>query len=363
MKKTVSILGLIAVFLIALDIGVAALLHWGEGQGRMGSLVRYFEYGRSVPGKLNRWEAMPGAAGNLYDVAWRSDIQALSVAGFAQEGPDEGPVIRSYGMSFVNNIIEAALERTPDIAWDDHSGPGAPPNFTYAVFQEDRANRRPGDIVVLGVLSSAIPAMAALSNRTWVFEQPAPFTYPVYWPTDDAGLRRVEPLVNSADDQRRLDGTQKERDWTAQLAAEDAFYSPVTFGVTWLDVSPFARLVRRSLAKRHVMRTEANILGSGDYPYAEVLQRMIVDFSRTARADGQIPIVLLIQSRDPADAEVASIARPVLEREDVAYLATVDHFDPKDPTGFVGDGHYTPQVDALFGTAFLELLPADLVQR
>ena len=295
-------------------------------------------------------------------MAWRSDIQESSAARFAQEDPDSGPVIRSYGMSFVNNIISAALEQMPDVAWDNHAGPGAPPNFTYAVFQEDRANRRPGDIVVLGVLSSAIPAMAALSNRTFSFEQPAPFTYPVYWPSD-TGLRRVEPLVNSAEAQRALSGTPAARAWADQLATEDAFYSPVTFGATRLDVSPFARLVRRSLARRHVTRTSADILTSNDYPYAEILRRMIVDFAQTARADGQIPLVLLIQSRDSADVDVAGLVRPVLEREGVAYLATVDHFDPKDPSGFVSDGHYTPEVDALFGAAFRALLPPGFSQR
>lgn len=362
MKRTLSMLGLIAIFLVILDTGVAAVLHWAEGQGRMGSLVRYFDYGRSVPGKLEKWEATPGSFGNLYDVAWRSDIQAISSAGFAQEAPDSGPVLRSYGMSFVNNIISAALEQSPDVPWDNHAGPGAPPNFTYAVFQEDRANRRPGDIVVLGILSSAIPAMYALSNRTFAFEQPAPFTYPVYWPSD-TGLRQVEPLVNSANAQRALADTPAEQAWAGQLSAEDAFYSPVTFGAIWLDASPFARLVRRSLAKAHVNQTKSDILNSGDYPYAEVLQRMIFEFARTARADGQIPIVLLIQSRNPADMDITAIARPVLEQEDVAYLATVDHFDPKDPSGFVTDGHYTAEVDALFGAAFLTLLPVDLGQR
>ena len=41
MKKTFIMLGLVAAFLAVLDVGVAAVLHWAEEQGRMGSLVRY----------------------------------------------------------------------------------------------------------------------------------------------------------------------------------------------------------------------------------------------------------------------------------------------------------------------------------
>lgn len=357
MKKTLAMPGLILLFLALLDLGVAVLLHQAEARGRLGSLVRYFDYGRSVPGKLAQWQAHPGTPGNLYDVAWRPDILAASAAGFAAEPSDMGPVIRSYGMSFVGNIIAAAQAQDPGLRWDNHAGPGAPPNFTYALFQEDRGNRRPGDIVVLGILSSAIPGMAALGNRSWVFEQPAPFTYPVFHP-EGAGLVRTEPLVISAADQRALAGdAAAARAWADQLAATDAFHAPVTFGAVWLDASPFARLVRRALAKSHIARTEAAILDGGVYPHAEVLGRMITEFARTARADGQVPVVMLIQTRNPADADVLALAAPALRRDGVAYLATAEIFDPADPSGFVSDGHYTPAVDAAFGQAFLRLLP------
>jgi hypothetical protein len=256
-------------------------------------------------------------------------------------------------MSFVRNILTQAQAVAPGLVLDMHDGPGAPPNATYAMFLDDAQNRQPGDFAVFGILSSAIPALAALSNRTWVFEQPAPFTYPVFRPVGD-GLRRIEPLINSATGQRAL-RTQPDANaaWARQLAEEDLFYSPITFGATWLDYSPFARLLRRALAKSHIERTEAKIL-SGAYPHAEVLRRMIAGFAQTARRDGQIPIIVLIQSRDGGD--VLEIARPVLERDNIPYFATVEHFDPRDPSGFLGDGHYRPEIDRTFGIAFVDLI-------
>lgn len=353
MRKTLMVFSLTLFLLAALDTLVATTLGWAERSGHLGALIRYFEYGRSVPGKLAQWEQNPDIRGNLYDVAWRQAAIVRSAGRFETE--DTGPVIRSYGMSFVNNILRNAVKLQPDLIWDAHAGPSAPPNFTFALFQEDRENRRPGDIVVLGILSSSVPGMAALSNRTWAFEQPAPFTYPVYWPEGDR-LRRVEPLISSAAEQRALaDDPAAARAWSTQMAAEDAFTSPITFGAVWADHLPFLRLVRRSLAKSHIASTEDAIL-AGEYPYAEVLQRMIAEFSDTARADGQTPIVMLIQSRDPRDADVLAIAKPILERDNILYLATAEHFDPRDPSGFLGDGHYKPRVDRLFAEHFIDAI-------
>ncbi|MBK0329371.1 hypothetical protein I5535_19015 [Rhodobacteraceae bacterium F11138] len=363
MRKTAAMLGLVLLFLALLDTGVAVVLHWAEAQGRMGSLVRYFDYGRSVPGKLAQWEADPDAPGSLYNVAWRQGAIAVSSAEFAAETDDTGPVIRSYGMSFVNHIMIAAQEQDPDLRVDRHSGPGAPPNFTYALFQEDRGNRRAGDVVVLGILSSSVPAMAALSNRSWTFEQPAPFTYPVFLLNGEE-VKRVEPLINSAEQERALaHAPARARAWADQLAAWDAFYSPITFGAVWLDASPLARLVRRSLGTAHVAQVKAEILAGSEYPYVEVLNRMIMDFARTAQADGQIPIVVLVQTRNPVNVDVLEIARPALERADVAYLATVEHFDPADVSGFVSDGHYRPGINARFGKVFLDLVDTAGFQR
>jgi hypothetical protein len=355
MKKTLSMMCSILVLLSLMDLSVAGVLAWSEERGKFASLVRYFEYGRSVPGKLSQWETNPDMRGNLYDVAWRSDVVARSSEKFAQEDINVGPVVRSYGMSFINNILTQARRAQPALVTDLHSGPGAPPNFTYSVFVDDAQNRRPGDVVVFGILSSAIPAMAALSNRTWAFEQPAPFTYPVFLPDGD-GLRRIDPLINSASAERALRSQpEAEENWQRQLSQEDFFFSSTSFGATWLDHSPFARLVRRSAAINHVEHMKTEIL-SHSYPHDEVLRRMIASFAETARSEGQIPIIMLVQSRDRTDANVLEIAKPVLERDSIPYFATAEHFDPHDPSGFRGDGHYRPEIDRRFGVAFVALL-------
>lgn len=363
MKQQAKILALTLLMVIALDAAVAGVLAVAERQGRLGSLVQYFEYGRSVPGKIDRWRERPGIPGNLLEVAWRDDILATSREGFAAE--QEDPVVRSYGMSFVDQILQAAQEQEPGLTLDLHAGPSAPPNFTYALFQDDAANRRAGDVVVLGILSSSVSGMAALSNRTWVFEQPAPFTYPIYEP-EDGGLIRIDPLVATLEDEEALQSDpQAAAAWKRQLREDDRFYSPVTFAATWLDHSPFLRLVRRASAVDMLDGRSRAILAkpsSGGFPYRETLRRMVTAFADRARADGQHPVVFLIQSRDPADPDLRVLLGDVLTTHDIPFLATADHYDIRNPVGFLDDGHYTDSVNlsfarqfnTLFGTPVLE---------
>jgi len=356
MKKALAVFAMTLVFLAVLD-GMAALaLSEAEKRQKLGSLVRYFEYGRSVPGKLARWQAEPDLRDNLFDVSWRDALLAASAEGFRAEDPGRGPVIRSYGMSFTDNILHAAAEQDPTLVWDRHSGPGAPPNFTYAMVEDDAPSRRAGDVVVFGILASSVPALAAFSNRSWAFEQPAPLTYPIYRPEGD-GLARIDPLIASEAAERALaSDPDAARAWADQMAREDAFYAPQTFGLTWADRSPFLRLVRRSLATAHVTKTERAILDRRLYPYDVVLVRMIETFAETVRTNDQYPVVMLVQTRDPGDADLLRMAKPVLDRLDIPYFATAEHADPRDISGFLPDGHYRPEVDAIFAEHFRALL-------
>lgn len=350
MKRQAGIFGLTLLALLLIDGAVAVGLHSGLAPR---AVERYFEYGRSVPGKLDRWIAQPALPDNLFDTAWVPAEMAKSQTAFAAEDPADGPVLRSYGMSFSANILRAALQADPSLRRDLHGGPAAPPNLAYEVFLRDRANRRPGDVVILSFLSSSVAAMASMSNRSWVFEQPAPLTYPIFLPDPETptGLLRLAPLVEGAADERGLqDDPAAARAWQAQLAAHDGFYTHAAFALPALDASPFARLVRRALAVGAVEDRKADIIADpARYPYPEVLNRMIVNFADIARADGQYPLIMLIQGRDPGDPDLWGITQDTLLRRDVPVLVTARNFDVTDPGNFRQDGHFAPAVDRHLG--------------
>lgn len=344
--------------LIVIDVAVALVLA-GPAPA---SLARFFEYGRSVSGKLAQWEARPKMRGNLFEVAWLPEMTAHSAQEAAARPAADGPVVHAYSMSFVNHILEAAEAARPDLHVVRRAGPSASPNFTYAAFLKDRPNRRAGDVAVLGILSSAVSAMGSFSNRTWLFEQPAPYTYPVFLPDGAGGLQIIEPLVQSLAQQKTLSSDPElAQAWEAQLRAGDALFAPAAFDYPRLDASPFARLVRRALAQGGIDARKADVIArpeDGPMPYGAVLRAMLAQFHKIAREDGQEPLVVLVQSRSPSDPDLLALLGPTLERLALPYLATAEHVSPRDPRGFLGDGHYTKAANTVFGAALLERLDA-----
>ncbi|MTH79251.1 hypothetical protein [Paracoccus aestuariivivens] len=356
MRSTLKTFVLTIGFLILLD-GLVALLLQGPAPA---SLKGFFDYGASVPGKIAQMKQHPGAPGNLLAVAWLPDVIEESAVGFKAEASDEAPVMRVYGMSFAADIAHGAQTHRPDMLVDVHGGPNAPPNFSYEVFLEDRQNRKPGDVAVLGILSSTTAAMSSYSNRVWAFEQPAPYTYPVFWPEGADGLRADGPVLQSLSEEIALEAhPDLVAKWHRQLREKDGLYSESAFALPVLDASPFARLIRRALAVQSIKEKEQDInsgKGSDPYPYQEVLRRMVRDFSETARADQQIPVVLLIQTRNSQDPDLRQIFAEYLKANDIPFVATTDLQSIRDPSAFYGDGHYTGNTNKKFGQSLLDVI-------
>lgn len=320
-----------------------------------GALRTFFSYGLSVPGKLAQWQAHPGQRGDLSGVAWLPEALAVSHREFVAEDPAAGPVLRAYGMSFSEQLVDAARAADPALRADGHAGPGASPNYVHAAFLEDRANRRAGDVVLFAILSKSVPGLASFSNRVWAFEQPAPFTYPVFRPDGAGGLSRTDPVVLSRADQA---DPAKAAAFDAQLAREDGLWTRAAFAWPALDVSPFSRLLRRAWATRAIEAREAAVIArpeDGPMPWAEVLRRMVREMARIARADGQTPIVMLVQSRDAGSAELLATLGPMLRAEGIAYLATEDVALPTDARAYLGDGHFTPAVNKALAERLLAM--------
>ena len=354
MRRITLILVATLTALILADIAVALGLGWIDARFGPGhALVRYFEYGRSAPGKIERWTRRRDDPANLFDVAWTDDTVAYSAEAFAAESQASTPTVRVYGMSFSDNIVAAARRLDDRFRADTHGGPGAPPNWVYAMFEADAANRRPGDWVVMAVLGSAVVRSASLSNRTGVFEQPAPATYPSFRVEGD-GLRRVDPLVASAAEERALaSDPARAAAWARQLREVDPLWTAEAFAAPWLDNSPFLRLVRRSMATTAVNRAKADYLVTGEP--VEATRRLLARFVAEARAEGLRPFVLLIQNQRAGHDLLAEYG-PGLAAMGAPFLATAEIADPTDLSQFASDGHFTAAADQRFAERFLEML-------
>ncbi|HEY0214461.1 MAG TPA: hypothetical protein VGC40_12895 [Paenirhodobacter sp.] len=337
--------------LVVLDVMVALVLTRAPA-----GLSAFFDYGRSVPGKIAQWQERQDRPGNLLNVAWQPEMLAESATHFAGEDPASGPIVRHYGMSFTQQLLQATQRARPDLMVDGHAGPGASPNFVYSVFLDDRTNRRTGDVVVFGILSSSVPALGSFSNRVWVFEQPAPFTYPIFRPDGLKGLKRTDPAITAHAD---MTDPVKIAAFDAQMRAEDALWTPQAFALPALDASPFVRLLRRATATGAIESREANVTThpeDGTMPWAEVLRLMVRDVARISREDNQVPLIVLIQARDTASPQLRPVLVPMLEAEGIPYLATDEVANPRDTTAFLSDGHLTTAVNDVLAQRLLGIL-------
>lgn len=338
------------------DIAVNVLFGPDASLSRTFSLQRYFEYGRSVEGKLDRkLAADPNTRGNILSAGWIDPSLLAKLPARAQDGADL--LVAAYGQSFTLNAMNEAAAIDSHITIRPVGGPGAPPSHTYAAYKAD-APFRQAPVVVFGILSSSVGQMGSMSGLIWLFESPAPFTFPRYR-LDGDRLTEELPIIRSEAEFRDAFGRRSSawQDFKTQLKRSDIGYDAFTFEKTPADSSSIVRLIRRGwVAHRQAYDTEVYTPGEGFNPDAEqvrTLKAMLVDLGRQTRARGERLIVLLLHSRGHAD-HLHTALQDVLAQERIDYLSTHMFFSADDPQNFLRDGHYVAAANSKLSRALLQ---------
>lgn len=347
-------------FLVAFDVSINFLFPYPSDPRATppGQLNVYFEYGRSVEGKLSRMvgptdeSSSPLApAGWLDSELWRKLNLPVSRA------PGEDLLVAIYGMSFSNQVGDAMKAIDSRITLRTIAGPAAPPNYSFAAYNLDRG-RHQADVVILGVLASSVKALRTLNGMTWQFEGPAPYTYPRYF-LEDGKLKAIWPKILSLAQLRAA--LQDKQQWEAfvtQMREHDQFFNTFLFKRNLLDTSVVVRLIRRAWAQRHqMMITNQTHSSAGFNAELEipVLRAIVADFAATARGDGKMPIVLILNDRGYND-HLFQALKPTLENASIPYVSTHNIAPATDLKNFVGDGHFVESANKLIGKAVLELI-------
>ncbi len=343
--------------LVVIDVAVGLTFRMpADARSEGSSLQNYFNYGRSIEGKLRYLVGRtPEEDAPIVKAGWLQDCDVERSFPAGKLGFD------IYGMSFSGYIADKMTALDPGLASRQFGGPAAPANHTYACFlRRFEAKRDLTPIQIVGVLASSVRRMETISGLTTSFESPMPFSYPRYSLSRDGRLLSHMPSIESANDLRvALNDSDKWRALEQDLASNDYFYSPPVFQADVLDHSVIARMIRRAWGQRFLnertdaLRAADGFSGAPDIP--RVLGAILVDFAKKARARGTRPIVILIEDRGYGKS-LSSIAVPTLKANDIEFLATSTIVSPDDSANFVGDGHFTPAAFEKIARAVLELL-------
>lgn len=356
-------------FLVLFDIAVNFLFPYPTNpRARPGQLNLYFDYGRSIEGKIRRQigatdesTASLALAGWLDSDNWQENNQDKPIR------PDSGEdlLIATYGMSFSNQVSRAMEKINPQITLRLIAGPGAPPNHSFAAYTLDRGHHE-ADVVILGVLASSVKGLSALSGMTWGAEVPAAFTFPKYR-LEKGELKEIEPKIQSIDQLRTaVNERDKWRAFVEQLRDFDRFFNSFLFEQNLTDHSAIVRMVRRAWGQKHLasITNEIHTPEGFNEELVEIkaLRVMVEEFAETARQDGKLPIVLILNDRGYDD-HLFEYLQLSLEENSIPFVSTHTIAPATDLKNFLGDGHFTKSANQLIAQEVLDLIAQHLQAR
>ncbi len=345
------------IWLAVIDLGVNLAFSPKTNALKASGLQRYFEYGRSIEGKLKIAVSGAPADAPILSTGWIDAKTLREVPTTTPPGSDLSVTV--YGQSFAFNASREAARADGRIALRAVGGPGAPPNHSYDAYKADAPNRKT-DIVVFGILSSAVPLMGSMSGLVWMFENPAPFTFSRYHLT---GGQLTEELPAIRSEAAFRDAfSRRSPEWQkfkAQLRSSDRGYDRFTFDETFADESSAVRLMRRGWVA-HSQSYEDGVYAraTGFNPDSEelrVLKAMLFNMAGQSRERNEHLIVLLLQARGYG-AQLNAVLEATLETAGIDYISTHTLFSANDPSNFVADGHYTEPANRLLAQALLRKL-------
>lgn len=346
-------------FLICLDIGINFLFPYPSNPRKTapGRLNRYFDYGRSIEGKISRQVgSTKEKSGLLAQVGW------LNPQNWQERptSPEKGKnlLVATYGMSFSNHVSHAMKAINPHISLRLIAGPAAPPNHSFAAYTLDRDNHK-ADVVILAILASSVKGLGAMSGMTLGPELPAPFTFPKYV-VKDGKLKAIWPKIQSFAQLRiAINNKHKWREFVTQIQENDIFFNSFIFEENYLDSSALLRMIRRSIAQKNLQHTTNKIhtpQGFNQNWEGIAVLRLIVDnFATTARQDGKFPIVLLLNDRGYDD-HLFQVLQPTLNNKSIPFVSTHSIVPATDMNNFISDGHFTERSNKLIAQEVLKLI-------
>lgn len=223
--------------------------------------------------------------------------------------------------------------------------PGAPVGWGYAAYDLDK-EKHSAKVVVWGIMTDNVPFTGATLGASIYFDLGHPYTFPRYY-VENGDLRAIRPPFLSLQGFKhyRNDGAKwgEYRQW---LSRYDKFYDPLLFTQNLADYSAIFRIIRRAYAQNAHERAFNKVYMKDsfrtDSEEIVTLRMMVQIFADSARRQGRIPIVFMINNRGCGDYLYRAL-KPSLDAKNIPFLSSHIICPPNDPKVYTGDGHFTPE--------------------
>jgi len=358
--KPIQALLWIIFYLAVIDISIGLLLPYPNNPSNVAvsPLRRYFEYGRSVEGKLDRMTGHSDQeSAPIVGAGWLGGKRFLERSN--KHSGQTDVLVDVYGMSHVHLLGKAMSECDRNYVVRDVTAPGAPANWAFAAYQLEK-DRHAADVVILGIMTDGVPLISSTAGTTMVFDMSYPYTYPRFILKGDEPCPIYPPFTTAAGYREYFYDDHKWAQYRQWLSKYDKFYAPLLFRRTVLDRSCLVRLLRRAYAetlrRSHIRAVYTDKGFNPNSEEAIVLKRIVTEFARSARRKNTIPVIYLVNTPGRSD-HLFRLLKPVLDAENIPYLSTHIICPPDNPLIFLPENtHFIPKKDKELAEEMIKII-------
>jgi hypothetical protein len=324
-------------------------------------LQGYFEYGRSVEGKLDRLTIRGNdQSAPILGYGWLKNKRYESLPKSAGKGE---VLVAVYGMSHAKLLGEAIAKIDSKYVIRNITGPGVPPGWCFAAYRMDKKLHE-AKVVILGIMTDNIAFISATSGATSYFDMSHPYTFPRYFVQNDLLKEIYPPFYTQEGFRDYLYNPIKWAEYGDWLAKNDKFYNAFLFKRSLTDKSALFRVLRRSYSQKIREKIISRIYTKDGFDVRSeeivALRKIVETFAKEVREEERLPIVYIVNTEGRGD-HLYRVLKPVLDAHNIPFLSTHIICPPDDPRLFlVRNSHFIPSKDVELAREMINILEKEI---
>lgn len=345
-RPLISPIVFIVIYLILIDVSINIIFKYPEDPHNIlpSAFQLFFEYGRSVEGKLKRMTGLTDIeSAPIIKSGWI--VQDQDKTEKENLSSQKKPIVTIYGMSHAVLLGQDMAKLAPDLHIRIKGAAGAVPTWSYAAYMQDRKVIH-SDVVILGIMTRGVPLICTTSGAINHFDTVAPYTYPRFY-LNECKLELVyPPFITLGGYREYFFDNEKWEEYKKWLKKHDKYYDPILFEKNILNKSSFLRMLRRAYAYSSYRKKERNVYDdikgfNKDSEEVAILFQIIREFAADARKDNSIPIIYIVNNVFMGD-RLFELIEPVLSGNHIPCLSSHIIVPPNDPRYYDNTSHFIP---------------------